>query len=936
MDLEILLRKLEREKNARLEAEKILEEKSLELYESNLKLQKLVNSLEEEVERRTEEIRQSENNLFIMFEKHPFPMMVYDPKSFVILGVNETAIKKYGYSRGEFIQMKITDLHHKDDVKTVVQHVKDIENESHTIKEWKHYVKSKDCIDVEINGITIDYQNKEARLVVIIDITEKKRIEAEKKQNERRYKELVENVTDFIYRISDKGIITYMNPTAIHAIGYPEDEVVGNSFLNFVRADYKAGLMGLIHNQLVGKIQSAYFEFPVVAKNKKTIWLGQTTDTHEMPNGDIEYIAMSRDITERKLIKDELKRSEEKYRNIMENMELGLLEVDVNGFITNAYPKFCDLSGYNRDELIGLEAATTLLHERFLAQMKEQEERRRNGDPGVYEVQLKRKDGSYTWVIISGAPYYDQEGNLAGTVGIHLDISERKAVEEKLEEAKILAENSVRSKELFMANMSHEIRTPMNAIIGMSELLKKSELKDKQRKYVDAIGTSADNLLIIINDILDFSKIESGKLRLDKVPSDLRHLLETSIKTVELKAEEKGLQINQHLDEKLGTYLFDPTRLNQVMLNLLSNAVKFTEAGSIDVVCKVVNSDSVTHNLLFEVSDTGIGINKDKLETIFESFIQAEESTTRHYGGTGLGLAISKQLVEMMGGQLIAHSEKGIGSRFSFTIACETTSPVQKQEINNTTDETEVRELKVLLVEDNDINRFMALTILEGWECIVEVAVNGREAISTLEKNTYDIILMDVRMPVLDGISATKIIRNDLKIKTPIIALTANAIKGDNEACLAAGMNDYISKPFQQADLLALLIKYGVKQISPKESIPAAESETVEENEGKNLVDLTKLRETTNNDTSFMTKMIQLFVKDTPPQLDDMKQAVEDGNWNEARKIAHRIKPSIDYLAVRALQDEVRSIETGSDPDLNQALNFIKNIRLLVEALKSS
>ena len=920
MDKDILLRKIEREKQARLEAERILEEKSLELYESNLKLQKLVETLEDEVYRRTEEIRQSENNLFTLFEKHPFPMLVYDPDNFLILGVNETAVRKYGYSRGELIQMKITDLHQKGDVKTVIQHVKDIKAGVHTIKEWKHYTKSNDCIDVEINGITIDYQNKEARLVVIIDITDKKRIEEEKKQNERKYKELVENVTDFIYRISEKGIITYMNPTAIKAIGYKEKEIIGKSFLYFVRDDFKDELLQKTRHQLINKISSTYFEFPVVAKDKSTIWLGQTTDSHELPGGGTEYIAMSRDITERKQIKDELERSEEKYRNIMENMELGLLEVDVNGLITNAYPKFCDLSGYEKEELIGRDAAKTMLNPKFINEMREQEANRKKGNSGVYEVQLRRKDGSYIWVIISGAPYYDQEGNLAGTVGIHLDISERKAVEKKLEEAKVLAENSVKSKELFMANMSHEIRTPMNAIIGMSELLKKSNLNEKQKNYVDAISTSADNLLIIINDILDFSKIESGKLTVEKVPHDLRHLISTSVKTIELKAEEKGLTLNTDIDELLTNYNIDPTRLNQVLINLLSNAVKFTSNGQVNITCRVINHTDLRHDIYFEVSDTGIGIDKSKLDSIFESFIQAEESTTRHYGGTGLGLPISKQLVEMMGGKLTVSSQKGKGSTFSFTLDCEVASLVEKEETVVSDDTSLVKKLRVLLVEDNDINRFMALTILEGWECITEIAINGKEAVELLKHNMYDVVLMDVRMPILDGIGATKIIRGELNLDIPIIALTANAIKGDNETCLAAGMNDYISKPFQQTDLLALLIKYGINH-SNKEPL-------------RTLVDLTKLKETTNSDEAFMSKMIQLFIQDTPVQVDELEAALQSGNWDLIGQIAHKIKPSIDYLAIQELQDDVRQIESNpSEKIAGSITKFIEDIRQLIEEL---
>ncbi|MDX1348967.1 MAG: PAS domain S-box protein [Putridiphycobacter sp.] len=931
MNIDILLRKLEREKRARQEAERILEEKSLELYDINLQLKRLVDNLELEVERRTLEIKKSEHNLFVMFEMHPFPMFVYDLENFTIYGVNQTAINKYGYSRGEFIQMKIYELHHSKDIPKFKKHIKNIDQANYTGKEWQHYTKDHICIDVEINGITIDYENRLARLIVVSDITDKKRIEAEKKRNEQKYQELVENVSDFIYRVSEDGIITYMNPVGIKVMGYAREEMLGKSFITFIRPDAVDAVKFFFKKQRDQNINSTYFEIPVLTKNKKVIWLGQTTDSNVLPSGKKEFIASARDITERKQIKDALQRSEEKYRNIMENMELGLLEVDVEGIITNAYPKFCKLSGYSKDELIGLNAEQTLLPANFTSQMKAQEEHRKNGQSGVYEVQLKRKDGTLIWVIISGAPYYDQEGKLAGTVGIHLDITDRKAVEQKLEDAIIVAKSSIKSKEQFMANMSHEIRTPMNAIIGMSALLQKSQLQEKQKHYVNAISTSADNLLMIVNDILDFSKIESGKLSLELIPCDISKVLRNTIKTIELKAEEKGLSLLSDFDIDHSFYLIDPTRLSQILINLLSNAVKFTSNGFVNIKCSVVETKSNVDRLKFEVSDSGIGIREDKLSTIFKSFIQAEESTTRKYGGTGLGLAISKQLVELMGGELTVESEFGKGSSFSFEVAVQRTESEEMEVGIKKLDPDLVRNLRVLLVEDNDINRFMAITILEAWGCDISTATNGQEAIDLLDRCTFDIVLMDVRMPVMDGIRATEFIRKERRNKVPIIALTANALKGDNESCLKAGMNDYISKPFQQEELLAVLIKYGRTDESPVQ-LELSEEETTSINES--LIDLTKLSITTNNDQKFMQKMVELFVADTPEQIDAIELAVSDSNWDEVSRIAHKIKPSIDYVAVENLQNAVRQIEANpANYGPKRMTVFINQIRQLVAAL---
>ncbi|MFK8039679.1 MAG: PAS domain S-box protein [Crocinitomicaceae bacterium] len=930
MDTDILLRKLEREKNARIEAERILEVKSLELYESNLQLQKLVENLEYEVVKRTAEIKESENNLLLLFEKHPFPMVLYDLDNWSIFGANETAIKKYGYSRGEFIQMKISDLHLEKDQPAFIEHLSTIKTGTYTAKEWQHKLKNNNIIDVQINGITIDYENRQARLIVIIDITDKKRVEKEKIINERKYKELVENVSDFIYRIEENGTFTYMNPTAINIIGFSEKEVVGNKFYDFIHPDYKEKMKSLFESQRDHKVPSSYIELPVVSKEGKVIWIGQTTDRHELPDGKSEFIATSRDITERKQIKDELQRSEEKYRNIMENMELGLLEVDVNGIITDAYPKFSDLSGYSKEELLGLDASKLLLPEKYAEKMRLEEAQRKGGTPGVYEVELRRKDGKYIWVIISGAPYYDQKGELAGTVGIHLNISERKEVEQKLEEAILTAEHSIKSKELFMANMSHEIRTPMNAIIGMSELLQKSDLEPKQKNYVEAISTSADNLLIIINDILDFSKIESGNLTLEKIPCNFNDLLNMAIKTIELKAEEKGISILTEIEENLSNHLADPTRFNQIIINLLSNAVKFTDSGNITLCCQTTSLNEKEDLISVSIEDTGIGIETEKLDLIFKSFIQAEESTARQYGGTGLGLAISKQLVELMGGELKAKSKIGQGSKFYFEFICSKTETKLQKNAVFASDTELVQGLNVLLVEDNDINRFMAITILEGWNCRIDIAVNGQEAVDILKSKTYDIILMDVRMPVLDGIGATKIIRADLQLTTPIIALTANAIKGDNEKCIEAGMNDYISKPFQQAELLALLIKY-----SNSKEPAASDKEISDLAENEILVDLTKLKLTTNGDKAFMSKMIQLFIDSAPSQLEEIEEAIEAKNWDQIGSYAHKIKPSIDYLGSETLQEMVREIEGKTGDDYTNLVTvFIAKVNRLVIELK--
>tara|TARA_Y100000589_G_scaffold155323_1_gene147885 strand:- start:12971 stop:14848 length:1878 start_codon:yes stop_codon:yes gene_type:complete len=375
----------------------------------------------------------------------------------------------------------------------------------------------------------------------------------------------------------------------------------------------------------------------------------------------------------------------------------------------------------------------------------------------------------------------------------------------ELVEAKEKAEASSKAKEHFLANMSHEIRTPLNAIDGMAKLLKNTPLDDEQKEYISAMETSTSNLLVIINDILDISKIEAGQLTVEKIGFKPKQLLKDIVKSLQIKAKEKNIFLHLDFDENIPEILIgDPVRINQILINLVNNAIKFTPKGGVTISVKLNELKDNQAELLFEVIDTGIGIPEDKIDTIFENFKQADDSTTRKFGGTGLGLSISKKLVELFGGKLKVKSKVNFGSTFYFTITLPVGSnaDLPKNELDNDVNVVEeVKGKKVLLVEDHEINRFLATTVLENWKMNVDVAENGKIAVEKVKNNQYDIVLMDMQMPEMGGIEATQIIRNELHNNVPIIALTANAIKGDADKCKQAGMNDYVSKPFDPSDL---------------------------------------------------------------------------------------------------------------------------------------
>ena len=398
----------------------------------------------------------------------------------------------------------------------------------------------------------------------------------------------------------------------------------------------------------------------------------------------------------------------------------------------------------------------------------------------------------------------------------------RKRAEKRLIKAKIIAESAKKSQEQFLANMSHEIRTPMNGVVGMTSLLNTTKLNEEQRSYIETIRLSSESLLTIVNDILDFSKIESGKLELETLPFSIKETIDETFNLLKLEAIRKNIKLISDVDPQVPEFVVgDVTRFRQILLNLVSNGIKFTEAGSVSVVVGLTSISDNTCEISISVKDTGIGIEKDKLERLFKAFSQADVSTTRRYGGTGLGLAISANLVKLMDGQLGVHSEPGNGSDFYFSI--KTPVATESAIFENRATWVELPEtehlmpklnpgLNILVAEDNAINMKIINKMLEKLGYRADMATNGREVISAFEHKFYDIVMMDVQMPVMDGVEATGILvekfRNQSK-KPVIIALTANALKGEKEKCLDAGMDDYLSKPFQLSDIRDLIAKWG-------------------------------------------------------------------------------------------------------------------------------
>ncbi len=494
---------------------------------------------------------------------------------------------------------------------------------------------------------------------------------------------------------------------------------------------------------------------------------------------------------------------------------VGICLTNDQGLFVRVNQAFSDILGWTKEEMLGnhfsllfkpeFHEAARQLHQLFMREMA-----------GVVpdEWVLKRKDRQKITLSVSNSLYTDDSGQKF-VVSVLSDISEKKKTEEELLEAKRAAEQAAKAKTEFLSNMSHEIRTPMNAVIGLTELLLQEKHSDRTLEYLKSIKYSADNLLVIINDILDFSKIESGKINLEAIDFDIRKVVEELTKTISYKADEKGIELRKNISSNVPTVLNgDPYRLNQILLNLAGNAIKFTSKGYVEIAIRLGESkspDKIT--LVTEVIDTGIGIPERKLSTIFESFTQAYTDTTRLFGGTGLGLAITQNLVRLQGGEIHVKSQVNKGSVFTVIIdfrkAQGITHMNEHQQLSM--EEKDLKGIHILVVEDNKMNQFVAKQILQRWKAKVSLAENGEIALDLMEQEDFDLVFMDLQMPIMGGFETTALIRSGERAsrnqKVPIMALTADAFFETRQKVASYGMNDFVTKPFDQDELYAKIIR---------------------------------------------------------------------------------------------------------------------------------
>jgi len=592
------------------------------------------------------------------------------------------------------------------------------------------------------------------------------------------------------------------------------------------------------------------------------------------------------------------------FKAVVEDGSDIIFVVDFEGKIHYHNTSVHETLGYRSNSLIGKNFFDYILPETLVDLRRQFKQSQKRSFSENVEFQFLRKDHTYRFLEFNAINLKFKEG-LEGFILDCRDIAQRKENEAELVRLQ-------KAKEQFLANMSHEIRTPINGIVGMANLLGRNPSPEERDTYLSAIKHSAENLTVIINDILDLAAIESGKLKFEKIAFNLQDFLPSLISTFTYQAREKRISIEYQIAEKLNQILLgDPVRLNQILINLISNAVKFTHTGSIKVICSVDRQQKDICWVRIDVVDTGVGIPEQKLNTIFESFSQADASVTRKYGGTGLGLTIVKQLVELQKGRITVRSREHSGSTFSVFIPyaigkaskISLSSPKNEKALKN----AKASQLYVLLVEDNEINRLYAKSVLKNWHCVTDTAENGLVAIEKVKSQQYDVVLMDIQMPIMDGYETTKAIRmmESPQRSVPILALTANATKSDVEKCIAAGMNDYLPKPFTPDDLYRKLFKE--LKIKPMEKTRRKPSPT-----SAKLYNLEYLRSVSGNNEEFIREMILTFTQSIPSQLVEIQKALDNEEWEKLARSAHQIKPSFTLMGLNSLRTSIAFIEENS------------------------
>ena len=785
--------------------------------------------------------------------------------------------------------------------------------------------KGKRAAELGIANVELAFQDNEKEKKAGELVTANKELAFQNSEKEKRAAELrvakyarslIEASLDPMFTISPEGKITDINNASIKITGVSRAELTGSNFFDYFTEPDKAeaAYQQIFANGFVA-------DYPLTIRDDKSTDVLFNGSVYKDGQGNVlGVVIVARDVTAQKRIEKNLEKSLKEVSDYKYALDASSIVsiTDQKGIINYANDNFCKISKYECGELIGQD-------HRIINSGYHSKEFIRNlwvtiGNGKIWKGELrnKAKDHTIYWVDTTIIPFLDEAGKPYQYIVIRTDITEQKRIEAELTAAKVvaefattnakeaqsnaenateIAENAVKAKQQFLSNMSHEIRTPMNAIIGFTKVILKTDLSLKQKEYLDAIKVSGDALIVLINDILDLAKVDSGKMTFEQVPFRLSVSIAAMLHLFETKILEKNLTLTKEYDAAIPEVLAgDPVRLHQIILNLVSNAVKFTATGNITVSVHLLSEDKDKVTIEFAVKDTGIGIDENKLKKIFENFQQASSGTSRLYGGTGLGLAIVKQLVEPQGGSISVESKPGEGSTFSFILPFKKTTAEAGIVTEIREPDKDIKNIKVLVVEDMALNQLLMKTLLDdfGFEC--DITANGKLAIDKLQHKGYDIILMDLQMPEMNGFEATEYIRHTMNSTIPIIALTADVTTVDVAKCKAVGMNDYIAKPIDERVLYSKIVGLVKKtmMLTGQKVNAGAEIKKV------SCINLAYLNQRTKSNPALMIEMISLYLEQTPPLILSIKQSFQKKDWKLLHAAVHKMIPSFSIMGINA------------------------------------